>query len=104
MEVLNHEDGTDAAAVKTVRNECQRRSADDFFRSQVAMMPSSKLDKLLVGIRACQICAVHLALGPRAVVQVSATARLLIVNQAPDRKVHLSGIPCNDVSGDRLRK
>ncbi|MEO7065522.1 MAG: uracil-DNA glycosylase family protein [Rhodanobacter sp.] len=68
------------------------------------MTTPSKLDKLLVEIRACQICAEHLALGPRPVLQASATARLLIVSQAPGRKVHLSGIPFNDVSGDRLRE
>lgn len=42
--------------------------------------------------------------GRRAVVSASATARLLIVSQAPGRKVHLSGIRFNDVSGDRLRE
>ena len=63
----------------------------------------SKLDRLLTEIRACQICAAHLTLGPRPVLQASATARLLIVSQAPGRKVHLSGVPFDDVSGDRLR-
>ena len=63
----------------------------------------SKLDRLLAEIRACQICAAHLPLGPRPVLQASATARLLIVSQAPGRKVHLSGVPFDDVSGDRLR-
>ena len=64
----------------------------------------SKLDRLLTEIRACQICAAHLPLGPRPVLQASATARLLIVSQAPGRKVHLSGVPFDDVSGDRLRE
>jgi len=64
----------------------------------------SKLDRLLAEIRACQICAAHLPLGPRPVLQASATARLLIVSQAPGRKVHLSGVPFDDVSGDRLRE
>jgi uracil-DNA glycosylase len=64
----------------------------------------SKLDRLLTEIRACQICAAQLTLGPRPVVQASASARLLIVSQAPGRKVHLSGVPFNDVSGDRLRE
>ena len=57
----------------------------------------SKLDRLLAEIRACQICAAHLPLGPRPVLQASATARLLIVSQAPGRKVHLSGVPFADV-------
>jgi uracil-DNA glycosylase len=64
----------------------------------------SPLEKLLVEIRACQICAGHLLLGPRPVLQAAATSRLLIVSQAPGRKVHLSGVPFDDVSGDRLRE
>ncbi|OOG60361.1 uracil-DNA glycosylase [Rhodanobacter sp. C03] len=61
------------------------------------------MDKLLTKIRACRLCAAHLPLGPRPVLQASTTSRLLIVSQAPGRKVHDSGIPFNDVSGDRLR-
>ncbi len=53
--------------------------------------------------RACRICADHLPLGPRPVFRVSATARLLIVGQAPGTRVHETGIPWNDRSGDRLR-
>ena len=44
-----------------------------------------------------------LPLGPRPVFRVSATARLLIIGQAPGTKVHATGIPWNDPSGDRLR-
>lgn len=62
-----------------------------------------QLDKLLAEIHACRICAAHLSLGPRPVLQASSTARLLIVSQAPGRKVHDTGIPFNDVSGERLR-
>ena len=54
-------------------------------------------------IRACRLCANELPLGPRPVVQADRTARLLIIGQAPGRKVHESGIPWNDASGDRLR-
>lgn len=43
-------------------------------------------------------------LGPRPVVRASATARLLIIGQAPGTKVHATGIPFNDPSGDRLRQ
>lgn len=53
--------------------------------------------------RACTICAEHLPLGPRPVLRVSRTARLLIIGQAPGTKVHATGIPWNDPSGDRLR-
>ena len=52
--------------------------------------------------RACTHCA-DLPLGPRPILRVSATARLLIVGQAPGTKVHATGIPWNDPSGDRLR-
>lgn len=66
-------------------------------------MPRSPLDSLLAEIRACQLCAAQLTDGVRPVLQASATARLLIVSQAPGRKVHLSGVPFDDASGDRLR-
>jgi uracil-DNA glycosylase len=62
------------------------------------------LDALLAEVRACRICAAHLPLGPRPVVRAGATARLLIVGQAPGTKVHETGIPWNDPSGDRLRQ
>ncbi len=53
--------------------------------------------------RNCTICAAHLPLGPRPVFRVSPTAKLLIIGQAPGTKVHETGIPWNDASGDRLR-
>lgn len=62
------------------------------------------VDRLLAEVRACQICTAQLPLGPRPVVQASASSRLLIVSQAPGRKVHESGIPFDDVSGQRLRE
>ncbi len=55
-------------------------------------------------IAACRICAEHLPHGPRPVVQFSATSRVLIIGQAPGSKVHASGIPWDDDSGDRLRE
>jgi uracil-DNA glycosylase len=61
------------------------------------------LPELLTDIRACTLCVPHLPLGPRPVVQASASARILIVGQAPGRKVHETGIPLNDPSGERLR-
>lgn len=61
------------------------------------------LDKLLMDVRACQVCAAHLPLGPRPVIQFHPAARILIASQAPGRKVHESGLPFNDASGDRLR-
>src|SRR5689334_13137729 len=61
------------------------------------------LTQLLREIVTCQVCAAHLPLGPRPVLQVTAFARVLIIGQAPGRKVHRSGIPWSDASGDRLR-
>ncbi|OYW88973.1 MAG: uracil-DNA glycosylase [Sphingobium sp. 32-64-5] len=61
------------------------------------------LARLLEDIRACRHCAGDLPHGPRPVVQAGRTARLRIIGQAPGRKVHETGIPWNDASGDRLR-
>jgi len=63
----------------------------------------TKLDVLLSEIRACRLCEVNLPLGPRPVLRASTTARILIVGQAPGKRVHETGIPWNDASGDRLR-
>jgi uracil-DNA glycosylase len=62
------------------------------------------LQSLLREVRACRACEDVLALGPRPVVQISSTARILIASQAPGTKVHQSGIPFSDASGDRLRE
>lgn len=64
---------------------------------------SKPLDILLTEVRACVICADSLEAGPRPVLQVDGRARILIVGQAPGRKVHASGVPFDDASGDRLR-
>ena len=58
---------------------------------------------LLSEIRACRRCEDELPLGPRPIVRASSTARILIVGQAPGRRVHETGIPWNDASGERLR-
>lgn len=62
------------------------------------------LDALLSEIRACRACASELPHEPRPVVRVSPATRLLICGQAPGRRVHESGLPFTDPSGDRLRK
>ena len=61
------------------------------------------LQGLLREIRGCRVCAEHLPLGPRPVLRVNPSARLLIIGQAPGTKVHETGIPWNDRSGERLR-
>ncbi len=60
-------------------------------------------DALLREVRRCTICADHLPAGPRPVVQMDPRARILIAGQAPGRRVHESGVPFDDPSGDRLR-
>lgn len=62
-----------------------------------------KLPVLLKNIRECRECEPHLALGVRPVVQAAPEAKILIIGQAPGRRVHQSGIPWDDASGDRLR-
>ncbi|MFN0213441.1 MAG: uracil-DNA glycosylase family protein [Saprospiraceae bacterium] len=62
------------------------------------------MKELLAEIRACQICLGHLPHGTRPVVQLSAKSRILLIGQAPGARVHASGIPWDDVSGDTLRQ
>jgi len=57
---------------------------------------------LLTAIRACANCA-DLPLGPAPLLQADPRARILIAGQAPGRKAHVSGVPFDDPSGDRLR-
>jgi len=63
----------------------------------------SELDALVAEIRACRVCEADLPHEPRPIVWVHPEARILIAGQAPGRRVHESGIPWNDPSGDRLR-
>jgi len=64
---------------------------------------ASALDALVAEISACRVCAHALAHQPRPVVWVRPDARILIAGQAPGRRVHETGVPWNDPSGDRLR-
>lgn len=68
-----------------------------------ALAPDADLATVLAAARACRLCAGALPHAPRPVLRARATARLLIIGQAPGRRVHDSGIPWNDPSGDRLR-
>jgi uracil-DNA glycosylase len=58
---------------------------------------------LLKAVRECRVCEEHLPLGPRPVLQVGGDARILVVGQAPGARVHASGVPWDDASGERLR-
>jgi uracil-DNA glycosylase len=60
-------------------------------------------ETLLAEIRRCTLCKDHLPLGPRPVLQLHPEARILVAGQAPGRRVHESGVPFADASGDRLR-
>lgn len=61
-------------------------------------------DKLLREVRACTVCADYLHLPPKPILTAGRTARLMVVGQAPGRRVHDTGIPWNDPSGERLRE
>ena len=62
------------------------------------------LSQLLTEVRNCTLCKENLPLGPRPVLQLSKKAKILIAGQAPGSRVHASGIPFDDASGDRLRE
>lgn len=61
------------------------------------------LPDLIKAVRQCRLCEEFLPLGPRPVIQLDPRARILIAGQAPGRRVHESGVPFDDPSGDRLR-
>lgn len=63
-----------------------------------------RLNVLLSEIRSCTICAEHLPLGPRPLLQAAPSSRVLIIGQAPGSVAHASGVPWDDRSGQRLRE
>lgn len=73
-------------------------------KQPLPIAPGESLPQLLRRIAGCRLCEQHLPLGPRPVLQASESARILIVGQAPGTRVHATGIPWNDPSGDRLRR
>src|SRR5271165_642996 len=72
-------------------------------RLGIANEQGDDFDCLLAEIGSCSRCAAHLPLGPRPIVRGRPSARLLIISQAPGRRVHASGLSFDDRSGDRLR-
>lgn len=64
----------------------------------------SDLAAAIKAARACRLCAGELPLGPRPVFHLDTRVRLLLISQAPGTKVHETGLPFNDRSGDRLRE
>ncbi len=71
--------------------------------STISANPEAALAAAQAAARACTLCADILPLGPRPIVHGRASARLLIVSQAPGTRVHETGLSFNDRSGDRLR-
>lgn len=67
-------------------------------------MVKSALDIIVSDVKKCTLCERELPLGARPVLQVSETAKILIAAQAPGIRVHQSGRPFTDPSGDRLRQ
>ena len=63
----------------------------------------TRLETLLREVRACRLCEEALPLGPNPILRAHCAARILIAGQAPGTRVHRTGIPWNDPSGDRLR-
>jgi uracil-DNA glycosylase len=62
------------------------------------------METLLEEIRKCEVCIKELPLGPRPVVQLGASSKIVIIGQAPGRRVHQTGIPWDDASGRKLRE
>jgi uracil-DNA glycosylase len=74
-------------------------------RTKVAVPKTAypTLESLLIAVRGCRACEEHLPLGPHPVLRASERARILIVGQAPGVRVHTTGVPWDDASGERLR-
>ncbi len=68
------------------------------------MTHRQSLTALLTEIRDCRVCEQSLPLGPRPILGANKLSRVLIIGQAPGTRVHESGIPWDDPSGDRLRR
>lgn len=63
----------------------------------------TQFNEIVDQARACSLCVSHLPSGPRPIFQIAPNAKVLIAGQAPGRRVHESGIPFSDPSGERLR-
>lgn len=64
----------------------------------------SSLNSLILDIRKCRHCEADLPLGSRPILAADANSRILIIGQAPGKRVHESGVPWDDPSGKRLRE
>ena len=68
------------------------------------LFDANDFDRVTQSVRNCTLCADHLPLGPRPVIHMEKQAKILIIGQAPGTKVHETGNPWNDASGNRLRE
>ena len=73
------------------------------FEFCIFLEPGTLFASLRAEVHACTLCAEHLPHGVRPILQAHPDARILIAGQAPGRKVHETGIPFDDPSGERLR-
>ena len=62
------------------------------------------MNNILNKIQVCEVCKEHLPLGPRPVIQLNEFSKIVIISQAPSRRVYETGIPWNDASGKKLRE
>jgi uracil-DNA glycosylase len=62
------------------------------------------MEPLIKKIQKCEVCINNLPQGCNPVVQLSTFSKIIIIGQAPGSRVHVTGIPWNDKSGDTLRK
>lgn len=62
------------------------------------------MNNLVNKILRCEVCKKYLPLGPRPVVQLGGFSKIIIIGQAPGRRVYETGIPWNDASGIKLRE
>ena len=89
-------------ASRTLKMHQQGQETTSHAMSKIDAKVAEPAD-LLAAVKACRACADVLPVPPRPVIQMSGTATQLIASQAPGTKVHASGIPFSDASGDRLR-
>lgn len=64
----------------------------------------NQLPVLLKEVKGCTVCKAHLPLGPRPILSAHRSARIVVIGQAPGKRVHESGVPWDDLSGNRLRE
>lgn len=72
-------------------------------QQRLVKVPGSHTDYLFSRVKSCSLCAAHLPLPAKPIIQGSATSSVLIIGQAPGIRAHNSATPWNDASGERLR-